>query len=321
MNQETLRLRPVRPDDVEALISMGRVAFAEEHRARGLTPDDFAAQVRAMTRGRMLPARALMALGRVKWGLLIAELDGRIVGCAGYSGRGNQVNLHTSMVAPDYRRRGIATALLRRRLAEIEAAGVRWARAEVLATNVASLGNLQKQGFAEVNRTIEYERALPAPERSVAQAPRAYKVTAADREQIVDLAQQSATSDSRDGVTVADFESDYFQPLARRAFQRLTGVSREAWRFQLGDQLVGYMAVAATDRASKGSASTPLIVPGNEVYLPTIISRAEQWFQQRGKVALKITVSASNNDLRSVLEGAGYEPRATWVSLVRAVRE
>lgn len=89
----------------------------------------------------------------------VAEEDGRLLGGCGLlmiAGEGNITNV---VVAPDARRRGVATGLLAYLLAEGDRAGLTAYTLEVRVSNAAAIGLYEKLGFvSEGIRPNFYEK-------------------------------------------------------------------------------------------------------------------------------------------------------------------
>ena len=102
----TIVIRPFHPTDLATLVHVATASFAEEYISRGTTAEGFAQQVRMITKGRMIPFKMVTRLAGYTWEILVAEVNGQVVGCGGYMGR-KQMELVNLMVHPDYRRRGI----------------------------------------------------------------------------------------------------------------------------------------------------------------------------------------------------------------------
>lgn len=89
----------------------------------------------------------------------VAEEDGRLLGGCGLlmiAGEGNITNV---VVAPDVRRRGVATGLLTHLLMEGDRAGLTAYTLEVRVSNAAAIGLYEKMGFmSEGIRPNFYEK-------------------------------------------------------------------------------------------------------------------------------------------------------------------
>ncbi len=160
-----MTIRLFRYTDLDALIHIAKASFAEEYVARGETPESFIRQAQIVTRGRMIPFKAITALAGIKWELFVAEVEGKIVGFGSYLGR-KQMELANLMVHPDFRRRGIGQALLEKRLQHLAEKGYPFVTTTILASNQASLGNVKKQGFEVFDSFTILEASLPLHQNS-----------------------------------------------------------------------------------------------------------------------------------------------------------
>src|SRR4030065_807008 len=159
-----LNIRNFNYTDVDDVIRISKLSFAEETLAQGITPEDFEQETRRIFRWKMIPYRLLTALIGIKWEGFVAEKDGKVVGGGMYIGRNNRMSVTNLMVDPEYRRHGVGQALLARRLERMSDPGFPFAMAQVLETNTASLQNLKGQGFEVFNQYSVYEHTLPLPE-------------------------------------------------------------------------------------------------------------------------------------------------------------
>jgi ribosomal protein S18 acetylase RimI-like enzyme len=165
-----LDIRSFRHSDLDAIIEIAHLSFAEQQIARDSAPENFARQVRMVARGHVIPFKILTALVGYKWEILVAEMNGKVVGCAGYLGR-RQMELANLMVHADYRRRGIGQSLLEKRLERVAQEGYTLAKTAILAPNQASLGNVGKQGFEVFGCFSIWESSLPLAQSPPVAAP------------------------------------------------------------------------------------------------------------------------------------------------------
>ncbi len=90
--------------------------------------------------------------------VLVATLDGTVVGYAVLTAQAGDAELANLAVDPGHRRRGISTALLRRCLKILQDRGERWVFLAVRASNDAAFGLYQAFGFDEIGRHAGYYR-------------------------------------------------------------------------------------------------------------------------------------------------------------------
>ncbi|MEP9382792.1 ribosomal protein S18-alanine N-acetyltransferase [Nocardioides sp. KR10-350] len=90
--------------------------------------------------------------------VLAAEADGEVVGHVIVSTVFEIAELQRIAVAPEHRRRGVATALLHATAARAAAAGAERLLLEVREHNRPALAFYRKEGFAEIDRRDRYYR-------------------------------------------------------------------------------------------------------------------------------------------------------------------
>ena len=78
---------------------------------------------------------------------LVALADGEIAGCCGYTNAGGVANIDNVVVAPRFRERGVAQAMLWELIARGEAEQVEGFTLEVRVSNAAAIHVYEKFGF------------------------------------------------------------------------------------------------------------------------------------------------------------------------------
>ena len=89
---------------------------------------------------------------------LVAEEEGRVAGYIGSQTCGDESDVMNVAVHPDFRRRGIAEALVNSLVEELKAIESRCLTLEVRASNVPAISLYEKLGFVEVGRRKNYYR-------------------------------------------------------------------------------------------------------------------------------------------------------------------
>ena len=89
---------------------------------------------------------------------LIAEEEDRVAGYIGSQTCGDESDVMNVAVHPDFRRRGIAEALVTGLADQLKAIGSRCLTLEVRASNAPAIALYEKMGFAEVGRRKNYYR-------------------------------------------------------------------------------------------------------------------------------------------------------------------
>ena len=89
---------------------------------------------------------------------LVAEEEERVAGYIGSQTCGDESDVMNVAVHPDFRRRGIAEALVKDLVDQLKAIGSRCLTLEVRASNAPAIALYEKMGFVEVGRRKNYYR-------------------------------------------------------------------------------------------------------------------------------------------------------------------
>ena len=89
---------------------------------------------------------------------LVAEEDGCVAGYIGSQTCGDESDVMNVAVHPDFRRRGIAEALVNALVEELKAIESHCLTLEVRTSNVPAIALYEKLGFAEIGRRRNYYR-------------------------------------------------------------------------------------------------------------------------------------------------------------------
>ena len=316
----TVIIRPFRYSDLDALIELAKVSFADDLEARGLPRDSIAQEARFIARGRMIPFRLFSALAGYRWAIFVAEEEGVIVGCASYVGS-DRINLANLMVHPDRRRRGIGQALLEKRLEILTQKGCDLATTTIVADNLPSLNNVAKQGFEPFSRYSLWESPLPlkwgeyVQPRSVVSRP----VQAAD---IASFKTIEATVFSPIWLQTRRSMSPAYFPSPGARLNNWFARTNSWTRLFISDgAVVGFLTGRTSARQTKGAVSRPIVAPENYHLLPTMLAEAGGWLAQMGKGCLQVTLSDDPSPEREGLiqwmTDSGWSKKQAYVQLVK----
>jgi ribosomal protein S18 acetylase RimI-like enzyme len=313
-------IRQFRYTDLDALIHIAEVSFAEEQAARGETPESFARQIRMVTRGRMIPFKVLAALAGYRWELFVAEVDGKVVGCGGYVGR-QHMELSNLMVHPQYRRRGIGQALLKKRLQRLTEKGYPFVTTTILASNQASLGNVYKQGFEVFDRYSILESPLPLQEDVGGAADNIISrlIQPSDAAAFKQLEAQVANPATLQIQGSA--APNYFPSFGERIMSRFTNIQRWTRAFARNGAMIGFLTASTSSNQTKGTIARPMVAEQSLDALPVMLHEASNWLTQLGKTAVQMAVPDERASVIEGLQNSGWVKTQSWMRLVKRLDE
>jgi len=111
----------------------------------------------------ILSVMKMFALGR-NTECLLATVDGRVAGGATLAVRGRIAGFFGASTLPEFRKRGVQTALLRARM-EIAAAGRCELAVSLARPGSASERNITRQGFRSLYTRVKFEKNAPAAQK------------------------------------------------------------------------------------------------------------------------------------------------------------
>jgi ribosomal protein S18 acetylase RimI-like enzyme len=100
------------------------------------------------------------AIEHTEGSVLVAELDGRVVGSLIATWDGWRGNMYRLAVLPEYRRRGIAAALVREGEAELRGRGARRVSAVVLVDEDHATGFWTSAGYSHQHEAGRFTRVI-----------------------------------------------------------------------------------------------------------------------------------------------------------------
>ena len=153
-NKSAFKFRDLKKSDLDELLVLLPKCFAAEFAVSGFDPEHMKDMF-----GRFfgVMGRTLFGLARLSGNeqakFFVAEADGRIVGTTFVSVSGKICYIGAVMVHPDYRKRGIATALVRNAIDYSRKRKMHRAILDVVSTNDAAKSVYARLGFEEFERT------------------------------------------------------------------------------------------------------------------------------------------------------------------------
>ena len=153
-----LRIRPFRPDDLNTLV----VFWSEVENDPVISGDFFSPTDENMSRWR---SYVLSVHEEDKNQVLVAEVDGRVIGFTIYMSQMRtplEANIRCATindlyVCPEFRRKGIATELMKRAFAYVKFKGATHVRLNVTKNNLPALNLYRKLGFGDYSIIMRRE--------------------------------------------------------------------------------------------------------------------------------------------------------------------
>lgn len=291
------------------------MSFAQEYEAHGISLDNLTQQIRLVSRGYLIPFKILSYLAGIEWAVLVAEVEGEVVGFGSYMGR-RHMELANLMVHPDFRRRGIGQTLLESRLKQLTLAGHSLATTTILATNEASLGNVKKQGFQIFDSYSILETTLPLPKQDqLYQDLVFHPVQPSDKQLFTDL--ETEVIDPSLLQILGTKQAFFFPSWGNRMMNQFGGSSRWVQVIVNNDNVIGFIAVSTSRNQSKGLLTRPVIRTQYLHHLPEILHKSAEWLAQQGKTAIQVSLPNKYETAIQQLEHQGWVKTQSWLRLVK----
>jgi GNAT superfamily N-acetyltransferase len=314
---EDVIIRKFRYSDIDDFIRLSKLSFSQESIAAGISPQDFERETRRIFRWKMIPYKILTLLMQIKWEGFVAEKRNKVVGGGMFMGKKNHMVLSNLMVDPEYRRQGLGQALLKKRLERLAELGHPYAITDVLETNIASLGNIQKQGFELYNSYSVYEIALPFPE-SQPTAKREIDfqdIKQSDRTKFYEIERQNTPQFV---VYINDSAADrFFLSRWQKLYLRYIHSSRWIKVLVMGKEILGFVSVDYQQQQSKGFLIQPMISDQGMRYLPDLLKKAGGWLTESGKSSMVIETPDRWTGVRDYLVENGWIKQYTWLEFIK----
>ena len=281
-----ISVRDYRVSDLPAVIGLFQKDFPEEEIFEtDLTLEEYIRWLRITQGWAFGLLRLLARLSRVGGTVLVAEVDGKVVGTLTFIGQGHVVEASAALVDPAYRQQGVASALgeeVRHRL--VAHKDYKYARATVKQTNTASLALNQHFGLEVYDCYTEYDLPLPLADNGQSAAA---EIMSRPRRSADQLALEALVRRTLPAV----FEIDGVAPmnvLVGRVYNYLIGTKRFERVYEQQGRVVGLMRVWADRKSVKGMMVRPYCddVPG---LYDLMRQEAAAWAGRAGKTILRVS--------------------------------
>ncbi len=311
------RLRPLDPfQDLDPVVELIDLAFGDK-----LDPVARAtlARMRRFAQGGVLIQWlwALWGMVAISPGLVWVE-GGRIVGNVSIRRarhRGGYL-IGNVVVHPDWRRRGIATALMEAALRVISDAGGRWVGLEVRADNAGARRLYTELEFSQVGSTLHQLRPEGLPYGRPPGQDHTRRATSRDSHGLVDLVRAVIPEDQRPLLEI--HEADYRPRWARRLRFWLRCEGEQWWVSEGREGLAGAVRVVR-GRPAFPNRLEVLVRPGDEGLARTLVRRGVASLTGSPEKPIATALPAGLDRVATALQEQGFHRTHTLVQMKRTL--
>jgi|GEM_PF-1223280 len=248
-DEEDVLIRDFKKSDLDNLLEVAKKSFAKEFEISGFDPDHIREMVNKMFSfwGKIILG-FLKLMGKEPFKLFVAEADGKLVGTTMVNIKGKIGYIVAVMVHPIYRRKGIATKLMKNALNYTQKKKLSRAILDVVSTNIPAKGLYRKLGFEKFESVVHLVaniNSLQRPQNVEDVQIRNFEKK--DMEAVYDLIKRS---EDPTHLKVFDFKKkDLEFPLIKRITRFTTDKKTVAAK---NDRIVGYTEASYTTAEEAG---------------------------------------------------------------------
>ncbi|HYC11489.1 MAG TPA: GNAT family N-acetyltransferase [Nitrososphaerales archaeon] len=313
---ETIAIRDFRKSDLEDLLELLPRCFAQEFEVTGFDPDHARDMVnQTFGRRARLLFSFLRVFGREPIKFLVAASGNRVIGTTMVSSQGRVAYISTVMVHPDYRRRGVATALVRSALDYVRRRRMSRAVLHVVSTNSPAYGVYSKLGFKEFERVVN----MLGDTASIATGSKPGDVMSrpyrqGDEDEVCDLVR---ASEDPEHMRVFEFSKRDLRPLF---WFRSFHIATQTRYVSVQDgKIVGSVLATYTTPKETGSIGTLYVSPSDRSrgVEEALVDAAVNEMRGSGIGRVRAVVSANRKELIVLLKHLGFSESITLAGMSR----
>lgn len=313
-------IRDFRKEDIEAVIECAAESFKDEFEVEGFDPNLW----------RKMVQRRFSIFGRMLFGIFrlfdkepikmfIADVDGKAVGTTMVTRRGNIGYIHAVMVNPNFRRKGIATELMRAAIKDIQNRRMARAILQVLSANDAAKSLYQKLGFQKFDATIHLTANLDSlPNLEKVEGVQVRELQESDINAVYNLIR---SLNDPSWLRIYDFKmNDLKTPVWSRIFRM--GIVKDFVAVK-DEKIVGYASLSCTT-AKMACQITRLDVSPNEDAMgieEELIKACVSYVKPLGTKRILVKVQLTRESLIEKLTALGFKKQFVAEGMVLEIGE
>lgn len=313
--QEDVLIRDFKKSDLEDLLEVMKESFAEEFEISGFDSDHIRKMVDRMF---SLPAKIILGFlklfGKEPFRFFVAEFDGRVVGSTMENTKRKMGYIANVMVHPAYRRKGIATKLMKKALNHIKKKKSSKAILHVVSKNTPAKGLYHKLGFKKFENAVY----LTAPIDSWQKPQDIEDILIRDlrRKDTNDVYNLIKRSEDTKHLKLFDFrKEDLRTPLIERLARSSTDKKMVAMK---NDRIVGYAHASYTTSKEAGRIRNIQVYPEmrSEGIEESLISAGVDHIKKVGTNKVVATTLSTRQKLIEKMKQLGFEIRLKMEAMV-----
>jgi len=310
-----MKLREFRRPDFPRFFALLRSEFPEEEAMLGMRPEGMETIVRRLYRPDLRIFLGLLrAVHRSPFHLYVMEEDGAVAGTTMLSFTPRTGFLSTVVVAPEFRRRGVARQLIEAARREAAARRRPYVALRVLADNAPARALYAAAGYQTLDQQSFLVHEEPA---ALAQAPEAREIRPfrrSDGEALAEIANLANPPTVREVLPVEAREM-----VPGRWADRVFLAETAAWVVDRGNGPEAHVAASATPLTEAAHLSAPVVGPSVEPSVAAgLVRTAGAWLAARHPARIVTSIADDHLPGRRALEEAGFHAGMAHYTLYRS---
>ena len=312
-----MKLREFRRSDGPRFFALLKTEFPEEEQMMGMRPEGFEQVLRRLYRADFRFFLGLLrAFRRAPFRLYVLDDAGTIAGITLLSFTARAGFLSSVVVAPEYRRRGLARQLIGAARSEAVRRARPYVVLRVLATNAPARALYASAGYATLDHQTFVVHDRPEAFVGASPSPSIRPFARPDGGALAALANRTHSATVREVLPVGPRDLT-----AERWADRLFGAESAGWVIDRGHGPEGHLAASASPVTEAAHLSTPYLAESVEPALALeLVRTAGAWLAARRPARIVTSLADENPRGHAALTGAGFRDSIDHFTLYRSSR-